>query len=481
MPRPASRYKEKMSPDAVSPAPPAGSAGDLAELRERLTALEAENARLRADPFSGDGAPDAAERRAGLWRGILSAVCLVLASVLVPLSVVGTWARAELVDEDRFIATFAPLASDPDVQALIIDQTTAAIDEQVDFEAITDELFDGIQQLGLPPRASSALDLLRAPAAQGLQGLVDNAVTTLVTSDVFAGAWRAALQQSHRTLVSAASGTVGGAVSISGTGELGIELGPIVAEVKQRLTDQGVGLASMIPSVDRTIVVAQSSALTAAGVVYNLAVGVGWWLPVVALVLFGVGILLARRRSTALLGGGIGLAVGAGVLAIALAVGAGVMSVVAVQLAIPAPALGAIYAQVVADMQSVAVVLALIGVVLALLAWVGGLSRPAATVRTAVGSVNSGIRRALARRGVDLGAFGAWMHAQRVLVRVVLAVLLVLWLLLLRPLGIGDVFLVAIVGLVLWWLTELAQRRPDEQEPVDEDAEALAAASSSTS
>ena len=32
----------------------------------------------------------------------------------------------------------------------------------------------------------------------------------------------------------------------------------------------------------------------------------------------------------------------------------------------------------------------------------------------------------------------------------------------LRPLSTGDVFLVLLVGIAVWWLSELAQRRPGE-------------------
>ena len=48
------------------------------------------------------------------------------------------------------------------------------------------------------------------------------------------------------------------------------------------------------------------------------------------------------------------------------------------------------------------------------------------------------------------------------LIRVVIAVLAVLWLFALRPLSTGDVFLVIIVAFVVAWLLELLQKRPDE-------------------
>ncbi|MBN9169321.1 MAG: hypothetical protein J0J11_05275, partial [Microbacterium sp.] len=84
-----------------------------------------------------------------------------MAAVLVPVSIVAAWARAELVDEDRFVAMLGPLAQEPSVQQLVIDQTMAAIEQKADFEQITGSVIDGVAGLGLPRRAADALDLLR--------------------------------------------------------------------------------------------------------------------------------------------------------------------------------------------------------------------------------------------------------------------------------------------------------------------------------
>lgn len=439
---------------------------ETAALRARLDALEAENARLRAEP---PAPPQAAVERAhgNRWRAFLSALCIVIATILVPVSIVASWARVELVDETRFVETFAPLADDPEVQALVADQVTTAIEDSLDLEGLTNDLFDGIQQLDLPPRALAALDLLRAPAVQGLQNLVDTTVTRLVESDAFADVWETALRASHRSLEAvAAGGTSSGAVVIGANGEVGIQLAPIIEEVKKRLIDRGIGFAESIPVIDKTIVVAQSDALTVVGTVYNLAVAAGWWTPVVALVLFLAGILIARRRSTAVLGTGVGIAIGAGILAVALGIGGSVLALSAPNLGVPAGALASMYQQITGAMRDTAVVLTLLGIVIAVIAWTSGRWRGARAARNGVASVNAGVRGALLKRGIDTGSFGAWLYAQRTLVRIVLGALAILWLMLLRPLTVGEVFLVLIVWLVVWWIVELVQRRPAEAEAV---------------
>ena len=103
-----------------------------------------------------------ARRRSGWWRALLCAVCIVLAAVLLPVS------TRRLVDEGQFVATLAPLAHDPQVQGLVIDQTVGPIDDKVNYDQITGDVIDGIAGLRLPPRALSALGLLKQPAADGL-------------------------------------------------------------------------------------------------------------------------------------------------------------------------------------------------------------------------------------------------------------------------------------------------------------------------
>src|SRR6185312_16379291 len=145
--------------DAESPAADevgegrAGQSGTSADREvDVVTDVEAENARLAAasDVAGAGTAAGRAPRRSGWWRALLSAVCIVLAGVLLPVSIVAAWSRAQLVDESQFVATLAPLAHDPQVQGLVIDQTTGAIDEKVNYDQITGNVIDGIAGLGLP-------------------------------------------------------------------------------------------------------------------------------------------------------------------------------------------------------------------------------------------------------------------------------------------------------------------------------------------
>lgn len=431
---------------------------DTAALARRVRVLEEENARLSAGTIRPAGESRWTRSR---WRAFLSALCIVIAAILVPVSIASAWTRVQLVDENAFVATLAPLADDPSVQALVVDQAMNAITEKVDFTQVTGNLFDGIAGLGMPDRAMSALNLLRAPAAEGLQNLVQTAVTRVVQSDAFSTVWTGALRSAHRALATTATSDGAGVVVLTDQG-LGIQLGPIIDQVKQRLTDNGVGIAALIPSVNRTVIVSTGEAVTTIRTTYTLAVVAGGWLPFIALGFFVGGILLARRRTVAVVGSGTGLALGAGFLAASISAGAVGVSIAAGQLSLSPSALGVIYQSLVDEMANTAVVLAVLGVFIAVLGWVAGRGRTARRVRGLVGGINTSARTALAHRGLDTGRFGRWMGRQRVLVRSLVIVLAVACLLVLRPLSIGDVVLVVVLAVLAAWVLELLQQRPGE-------------------
>ena len=385
----------------------------------------------------------------------------MLAGVLVPIAIVGAWARIQLVDEGRFIATLGPLAQDAHIQDLVIDQTQAAIDQRAHYDQLTGSVIDGISGLGLPSRAAAALGLLRLPAADGLRNLVDGSVANVVRSDAFAATWSSALRSAHRTVTGTATLDDGGIVALTDAG-LGIRLGPLVDQVKQQLTGQGVGIARLIPSIDRTIIVGSGDQVAAVRDVYRIAAVAGAWLPFGALALFAGGVVAARRRSVAVLWSGVALTLGGLALVVAIAAGSSAVADVADRRQLPRLALDVVYRTVVEEMQHTAVIVAVLGALVAVAGGVLGDSSSARRLRGVVGGLNSSARRDLARRGLDTGRPGLWLGRHRRTVRAALAVLAVVWLVLLRPLVFGDIVLIAVMTLLAAWLLELLQGRPEE-------------------
>ncbi|AAT89685.1 conserved hypothetical protein [Leifsonia xyli subsp. xyli str. CTCB07] len=333
------------------------------DLLERLAALEAENAslRARADGSAIEPRPDAVaetprKHRRG-WGWTLLAVALIgIGAVLAPVAVVAAWAKVQLTDTDSFVSVYAPLADDPAVQKYITAETVKVIQSHVDIPGITSEVVDGITELGTDPAATKALELLKRAARSGVVSLIQTTVGNFVSSDAFAQVFEQALRTSHDQLVATMQNDPKAAISVGSDGSVGIQLAPIIDRVKQVLEDRGIAFASQIPSIDETLTIAQNSSIPTIQLFYGVAVAAGAWLPWVSLGLLALGVIVARRRQAALIGASVALAIAM----IAILAGIGIGRIVFVASLIPAGVATVVYGTVTTTMQDTAVA-ALVG------------------------------------------------------------------------------------------------------------------------
>jgi hypothetical protein len=413
------------------------AAGDLEQQLRRLTE---ENERLRAQ---------APPRPRQVWRSAAVVLLLALATLLAPAAVVAAWARVQLTTADSFVDTFAPLADDPQVQAFVADQVVDTINGAVDIPGLTKDVFDGIGQLGLPPRAAAAVQLLQAPAAQGIQSFISSGVDNVVRSEAFRDLWRQGLRAAHGSLVGLQGDLTdpSRAVTVSGTGEIGLQLRPVIAAVKARLVARGVPLASNIPEIDKTIVVAKTDAVPTIRTAYSAAVAAGTWLPFVVLALFIGAILLARRRRRTLVAAAVCLFAAMLVTAIGIGLGRIFFSNAVSPDPIPAGAADVIYTQTLTLLRSSILAIGALALFVAVAAWFGGPEDPARRVRQLTVDAAAATRSAAEARGVTTGRFGEWLGAHDRAIRVVIAIAAAAALLLLRPLSFSDVVWVAVLAL----------------------------------
>ena len=138
------------------------------ELEEQVRRLTEESELLVESRRRGAGAGP----RAPAGGACSSSSSMVLATILAPAATVAGWARVQLTSADAFVDTFAPLADDPSVQAMVTDQAVTAINSAVDIPGLTNEVFTGIDQIGLPPRAGGTE--AAAPATQGIQSFIES-------------------------------------------------------------------------------------------------------------------------------------------------------------------------------------------------------------------------------------------------------------------------------------------------------------------
>lgn len=434
------------------------------DLQQRLAAAEAENRSLRArlDATEHDGGTGAATapgdpRTARRWRAFLSGLLIVIAAILAPIAVVGAYAHAQLTDTEIFVARYAPLAEDPEVQALVTDQLVAAIEREVDIPAVTASLVDGIASLNVNHRAVEALRLFEAPINAGLSNLVRSTVTNLVESQAFVELWRSALRLTHTQLLKTLTGDEAAALAIDRNGSLGVQLSPVLAEVKRALLSQGFPLAAQIPEMNIVVPVAADVNLGNAQLGYRAAVTGTAWLPWAALVLLVTGVLVARNRRRALFGAALGLMIAMGILLVGFGV-TGVLLPAAIEL--PSGAVSAVVAAIVDPIAQLAVAVLLIAVALTVVSWFAGPGSLPTKLRGLVVAGAAEARGFAARHSFSTGRVGVWVERWQQALRWGVGLVAGLVVCLARPLTTGVVVGTVVCALVALLVIELV-RRPD--------------------
>lgn len=442
---------------------------DLAHLQAKVAELESANAELTAKLDTAELTyPPARKRSVG--RAVVAVVLIVLGSILAPVAIVGGWSRVLLTDTDAFVATLAPLAKDPQVQAYLTDEVVAAVNERVDFEALVGEVVDGLGEALNRPRLTAALQLLRGPAVDGLNSAVRTATQRLVSSDAFASVWEQSLRTTHAQATAALSGDPNALLTVTNEG-LGVQLGPIVAQVRQRLIDQGFALANQIPAVNRTVVVAEGSNIAQIQVGYRAAVAVGQWLPVVVLLMLVGGVLVSVRRHRTAVWAAVGLGLGALLIVAGVTIGRAVVAASVPATTMPPDVVRLFYDTATGALTDLAWVTVVLALVVGLTAWFSGPFAPARRARDGYAGLTAKLRDAGDGQGIGTGGFGEWLYAQRVLLWVLIGVGAAVFLFANRPLHMGTVLGCAAVCLLILFVLSLLER-PTTSVPVEPPAEA---------
>jgi hypothetical protein len=357
-------------------------------------------------------------RRTGRWVGAVA--LLLVGTLLAVVAVLAVFVRNQLLDTDRYVATVAPLAHDPAVQDAVADRLTDEVVTRVDLKAIGDQAAAWLRKQGAPP----AVGALVTPAVNGASSFVHKQIQAIVRSDAFDTAWTEANRAAHRNLVSVLTGSNDGVLRSSGT-TVSVDVGALLATIRDKLVAQGFSLASRIPDVHVEFTVFSSPDLPKLRGYVTALDTVATWLPWAALVLLALAVLVAPGHRRAALLVGAFLAVGGLLLLVALAI-ARAYALNNLPPSVQSPAavthvLDAVLARVRATYR----VYVVVGAVVAVLAWFAGPARPAAWTRTAVLRGLDAAGAGLARTGIPLGGVPAVLlrwHAPIDLALLVLAV-----------------------------------------------------------
>ncbi|MGW2486330.1 hypothetical protein ACWCV9_03795 [Streptomyces sp. NPDC001606] len=252
-------------------------------------------------------------------RSTASAVLIVLTCILVPVALLATWVHDIVLDTDRYVATVAPLATEPAVQDAAVHRITEAVGTRVDGKQVAGEIASWLQSQGLPPLAADAVSRLGPQIDSAVDASVTKIASRVVHGDAFATVWRNANRAAHNAVVHALTGEGRGAVGVS-DGTVTLDVGTAVDRVKTELVDAGLKPAAKIPQVNKQLVLFHSDQLAKFRKGAHLLDVVGNWMPVLVVLLGVAGVFLARHRRRALARTALGAAFACLVVAIALVV-----------------------------------------------------------------------------------------------------------------------------------------------------------------
>ncbi|MEV8586717.1 hypothetical protein AB0424_07195 [Streptomyces sp. NPDC051180] len=417
------------------------SADELAVLRARVAALEADKAAARPPHHR--------------VRSFFSALLIVVGCVLVPLGIVASWTADIVGDTDRYVQTVEPLASDPDVQAAVANRVTNALMEHIDLPA----LLEGVAPADRP-LAEKALGKLGGSLESAVSSFVHDRAQDIVASPAFETIWSDANRAIHTSVDRALTGSDEGAVKIE-TDTVTIDLAPVIERVKQRLVDSGMEVAAKIPEIHTDFTVVKSDDIGKVKTAFALLQAMGVWLPVIAVLLVVGGVLLAVKRRRTLVAAALGVAFAAIVLGVALTVFRTVYLNALPSTVSPAAA-GSVYDTLVRFLRTSVRVFATLGILIALAAWLSGPSRPAVLVRGLWHSGITATRATADHAGMRLGPVGPFVRRHRTWITWILvagaAAALVFWS---YPTG------AVVVGIALTLLFVLAVVAFLAEEPAD--------------
>ena len=410
----------------------------------------------RAGPGRPPGKP--VRRRRG-WRTPVAVLLIVVGCVLAPLSVVAVWTANQVSDTSRYVANVEPLIKDPAIQNALTDKLTSEIVTRINVKGLTDQAAAALAQKGLT-RVSTLLQSFSGSLASGVQGFVHTQIHKIITGPRMANAWVQVNRVASQALVAVLSGRAAsnGAVGVR-NGQVTLDLAPLEAVAKQDLVARGLTIAGKIPIVHATFALFPSKNLAKAQKAYRLINDLKIVLPIVTLVLLGLGVLIARRPRRALIGAGLGLAASMLVLGAALLIARGIY-LSSVPASAPADAAAAAFDILVRFIKTALRTLLVAGLIVAAGAFFTGPSAAAARTRHAL---SSGLARV--RRGGESGPASRWTYAHRTALRVgavaLAALIFVFWG---QPTAV-VVVLIAVLLLVVLGLIELIGRPPAQPSP----------------
>jgi hypothetical protein len=385
------------------------------------------------------------EQKGGASRRSAVVVLLVLACVLAPIAGASIWVKNQVSSTDRYVRTVKPLASNPAIQSAIADDVTRALFTQVDVQAEAKQ--------ALPPRAQ----FLAAPLANALRTFTTNATKRFLASPRFEALWVNLQRRAHTRLVHVLTGE-GKGLDTKG-GKVVVDLGPIIAQVKQELAKRGVPNFNRVPAtaVGTSFTLIESKNLEKAQQGVKLLKGAAIALPLIVLALLAAAIGLSRRRRRTLLQASLGIAFAMAVLGIGLTAGRSIYLSYVAGPNLPNDAASAFYDTLVHYLRLGLQAVAAVALLVAVGACLTGPSRAAGAVRGWFGSAVAWFQGGT---GVGTTRVGRWVGRNKRPLRVGAILLPVIIFMLWNTPTVTVLVVLIVLAMVLLLAIELVGRTP---------------------
>ena len=207
-----------------------GSPGDGHQLDSAIGSSAAGDE--AAGPAQADAVPAPAtdRRRTGRKRirRVIAVVLVVVFAILLPVTIIATWAHRTVVNTDAYVATVGPIAASPAVRAAVSRE-------------VTNEIYDALDPQktiasALPPKAAK----LAGPLSSGVKGYLQAAVNKILASPKFTKLWVTANRFAQGQLLAALNGN---SKALQATnGHVVLNLVPLLNEALKGVQAQASGL-----------------------------------------------------------------------------------------------------------------------------------------------------------------------------------------------------------------------------------------------
>lgn len=393
------------------------------------------------------------------WQKILSVVLLVIGFILVPLSGIAIWSHNQLTNTDRYVETVSPLAGNKDIQEAVATRVVNALFAEVDPAKQIEN--------ALPQRAA----FLGEPIATAMKTFATDETEKLLASDRFQTLWDNVNRRAHNQLVALLtddSAKAKGAVAIK-DGKVSLDLSNVIKTVQGKLVSAGLTFLQgvNVPPVSRTIAIINTEGLAEARSYLAILDTLAWVLPVLAIGALIASALVVRTRRRATIRAALVLVAACAFTLVLLAIGRSLYLDAASSPNVSKNAASAVFDILVRNLRYGIITLAVIGIIVAIVAYFVGPSAPAVKARAFATSGVSGARRKAGDLGYESNPAETFAAAHRHGLELAVAALAVLVLVIWDHPGIGTVLFIFIVALLVVGFIEFLARGATP-EPADE-------------